>query len=51
MCGGTCPDVFFADTNGKSVSLDTEFSEELLPIVRHAEAICPTWAISVKETP
>ncbi len=51
MCGGACPDVFRADTDGKSVSLDTEFSEELLPMVRHAESICPTWAISVKEAP
>jgi len=51
MCGGLCPEVFRADTDRKSVAMDTEFSEELLATARHAELICPTWSISLREPP
>lgn len=51
MCGGACPDVFRADFDGKSVSLDKELSGELLDMAKHAESICPTWAITIENTP
>ena len=49
MCGGLCPEVFRADSDRKSVALDTEISGELLAAARHAEAICPTWSISLQD--
>jgi ferredoxin len=51
MCGGLCPELFRVGTDRRSVAMDTEISEELLPTARHAESICPTWSISLHESP
>ena len=50
MCGGLCPEIFRADFDRRSVAFDTEISEELLPVAKHAESICPTWSITLQES-
>jgi len=49
MCGGACPNIFFADYDSKSVALDIELTGELLVMARHAESICPVGAIVIKD--
>ncbi|MFT9498202.1 ferredoxin [Anaerosolibacter sp.] len=49
LCGGACPDVFQTDIDGKPISLDTELTDELLAMAKHAESICPTWSISIDD--
>lgn len=51
MCGGLCPEVFRVDQDRKSVAMDTELSEELVPAVEYAQSICPTWSITLQNTP
>ncbi len=51
MCGGICSDVFRADFDGKSVAMDKELSGELLASAKYAEAVCPTWAITIGNSP
>lgn len=52
LCGGACPDVFVIDSDhGKSMALDVELTGKLLSIARHAEAICPVGAITIKDVP
>lgn len=48
MCGGACPDVFRVDNEGKSMSVDIELIGDILQMARHAESICPTWAIQIQ---
>jgi ferredoxin len=48
ICRVVCPDVFFADYDGKSVALDIELEGELLRLAKYAEFICPTSAITIK---
>lgn len=51
MCGGLCPEIFRADSDRKTIAMDMEISEELMPTVSYAASICPTWSISVEEQP
>lgn len=48
-CGGICQDIFFVDYDGTMWALDIELEGEILDMARHAEAICPTYALSIKE--
>lgn len=52
MCGGICDDIFVIDTDHrKSTALDVELTEKLLDMARHAEAVCPAEAITIKDVP
>lgn len=49
MCGGLCPEVFRAGNDKRSIAMDMELSDELMPAARYAESICPTWSITLKD--
>jgi ferredoxin len=47
QCVGLCPDVFALTGAGYAVVLLSEVPSELEEIVREAEQVCPTHAITV----
>ena len=48
ICGGVCPEVFRMGTEGKSIALDVELTEDLLTKAKLAESLCPANAIEIR---
>lgn len=48
ICGGVCSEVFRVGSEGKSIALDIELTEDLLAKAKFAESLCPVNAIEIK---